>query len=192
MNQGHPIRSLTTYFKDRRPVPDLEFSRYVYKPYGMTLSRVFIQVKATEVSDAWLADQVDQLNDEEELAFHSRCKLPDGSTRHFPLIDFVGSASAETIRDRTRELSNSLKTEMKLFRSGRSFHGYCFTILSSNDWVRFLGRALLCNPPRGKGEEIVDVRWIGHSLTNGYSALRWTKKTDFYKSEPELVSDPAL
>lgn len=179
MNKGHPIFNLRKQLLENRPNLILEFSRYVHKSYGQTLSREILHVDARDVTPIWLQDQIDCLTGDQELAFHSKVKLPGGTeTFHLPMIDFIISKSSKVILSRLEQLDKALYESFYLYRSGNSFHGYSFQLLPESMWLHFLGRILLFNLPPQYDEEVVDARWVGHSLVHGFSSLRWSKNSD--------------
>jgi len=53
--------------------------------------------------------------------------------------------------------------------SGKSYHFLGASILTSDEWIRFMGRALLFAP-------FIDTRFIGHRLLDGECTLRLTAK----------------
>lgn len=74
------------------------------------------------------------------------------------------------------------------FKSGRSYHGYGPLILQNiGEFHRSLGRLLQLND---KNLRIVDERWVGHTLENGGTQLRWTNQAEKYLGMPELVANP--
>jgi hypothetical protein len=77
--------------------------------------------------------------------------------------------------------------EAMFFASGHSMHSYGLKLLSKDNWVAFMGRALLMNVGDTK---TVDTRWIGHALERGYGALRLTCSNEKYVQIPELMESP--
>ncbi|MCB4346308.1 hypothetical protein LA345_20650 [Burkholderia vietnamiensis] len=119
-----------------------------------------------------------------ELAFHSDVRLSSGETRHVVMVDMATSSKAHL--DKLRAfLGDNFFQRITWYASGRSFHGYGEDLLSSDEWVKFMGLLLLVNKPHM--EPTVDPRWIGHRLLAGFSALRWTKNTSHYLLPPSLV-----
>lgn len=59
-----------------------------------------------------------------------------------------------------------------LLRSGRHYHFYGISLLSGEEWMRFLSQ--FCMPTI-----IVSPRYIGHCLYRGYTALRLTADTQY-------------
>ncbi|HEX8246646.1 MAG TPA: hypothetical protein VF599_00555 [Pyrinomonadaceae bacterium] len=188
MKKDHPIFQLNKYLFRKEPRLVLEFSRYIYVSYGVTLSRETFHIKASELINSWLEDQIELLSEGQELAFHSRVRLSedDSNIYHIPMIDFINTKSAEKINSKILPVNQMLNSDLTLYESGNSYHGYYFLLLSEHNWYKFLGKILLCNPPSRFNEEIVDSRWVGHSLEHGFSALRWSKKTEKYKIIPKL------
>lgn len=187
MNRDHPIYKLKQVLLRKESRLTLEFSRYVYVSYGVTLSREIFHIKGSDILHGWLEDQIEILSEGQELAFHSRVKIhEDSNIFHIPMIDFVNTKSASKIISKISPLNEILDSNLVLYESGNSFHGYFFQLLKQAEWHEFLGRALLCNPPSRFNDDIVDSRWVGHSLVHGFSALRWSKKTEKYKIVPKL------
>lgn len=182
----HPI--LTEF-----PTSTLEFSKYIYKERGVTMRREFIYLNFKDMDKEYIKKF--PLNEEEELALDSRVKIGNDDF-HLPLIDFkVGKEYfddvievCEKIKSYLEELNKPEDIEYSLFDSGHSFHGYFNTLISQNDWYDFLGYLILQYGNNSSISEIIDVRWIGHSLRAGFCALRLSKNTAHYKKEPqELV-----
>lgn len=188
MIESHPIYKLKNSLLKKEPRLILEFSRYVYVSYGVTQSREIFHIKASDVINGWLEDQIEMLSGGQELAFHSRVKLHenDNNTYHIPMIDFINTRSEEKIISKIEPVNQKLEADLVLYQSGNSYHGYYFILLNENDWYKFLGSILLCNPPSRINDEIIDSRWVGHSLEHSFSALRWSQKTSKYKIVPTL------
>jgi hypothetical protein len=69
MKKDHPIYQLEKYLLRKEPRLILEFSRYIYISYGVTFSREIFHIKASDLINGWLEDQVDLLSEGQELAF---------------------------------------------------------------------------------------------------------------------------
>lgn len=188
MKKDHPIYNLEKHLLKKKPNLILEFSRYVYVTYGVTHSRETFHIKSSDIVNGWIDDQINLLSEGQELAFHSRVKIneEDKTIYQLPMIDFINTKSNIKITEKISPINKSLNADLFLYESGNSYHGYYFLLLTETDWHKFLGKLLLCNPPARVNGDIVDSRWIGHSLEHGYSALRWSKKTEKYKMIPKL------
>jgi hypothetical protein len=152
----------------------------------VTEYRHTFQIAADKVEDRWLSKQLESLQREEELALHSRVNY-EGATLHIPMIDFANAASCEDIHTRLQHISEELGQNLWLYSSGRSLHGYYFVLIDERSWQKFLGELLLCNSRSDFPCEIVDSRWVGHSLVHGFSALRWSQNTKRHISSPYLL-----
>lgn len=135
------------------------------------------------MTPSWLNDQLSRLPEGYELALHSMLKNKEQEF-HIPMVDF----SAEIIqkKDVLAWASRSSGVTLKLFDSGRSFHGYGVEPMSKDQWVRFMGFLLLANLPNQP--QLIDTRWIGHRLLAGYSTLRWSKNSPYYVGLPTVIS----
>lgn len=181
----HPMHGLSSRLLEHYSELSLEFSRYVHLGLGRTLSREIFHVQARYLDDAWLADEMSRLTGAQELALHSRVIYKD-RIYHIPMVDFAEAGSTELLVSKMRAVRHSLSVDIALYNSGRSVHGYYFCLVDEKDWYRYLGRLLLCNPTSDSNREFIDSRWIGHSLEQEFSALRWSCNSAIYKSVPEL------
>jgi hypothetical protein len=66
--------------------------------------------------------------------------------------------------------------------SGNSYHFYGRTLLEHRDWVKFIGRSLLLEP-------LVDVRYLGHCLLDGFASLRISAHGETQRGEPVVVGN---
>lgn len=166
-----------------------EFSHYIYVPKTINDQRNTFTVSAEELTPIKLNDMCNSAPQGTELALHSKVLFQDGAVMHIPMIDLATKA-AGIIGRVIDVLPQELLGSVIWFESGRSYHGYGKVLISKEHWVTLMGRLLLVNqhqlPP------VVDPRWIGHRLIAGYSALRWTRNTDYYLQKPELVKNDHL
>ena len=186
VSERHPIHGLRHFLLQQHTELVLEFSRYVHLGQGRTLSRETFRVEAEDVDDAWLAEEIHSLSQSQELALHSKVVHND-RIYHIPMVDFAHVESPEIMIVKTLAVRQSLPVDIKLYDSGQSMHGYFFCLIDEKDWYTYLGRLLLCNPPFDSKEQLVDSRWVGHSLEHGFSALRWSCNSAIYQSLPQLV-----
>ena len=184
--QGHPIQGLSNSLLTHDPDLTLELSRYVHLGSGRTLSREIFHVQAKYLDDTWLAEEISRLAGAQELALHSRVTR-NGRIYHIPMVDFAIVESAELLLFKMQAVRRSLPVDITLYSSGQSMHGYYFCLIDEKDWYKYLGRLLLCNPPFDSNDQLVDSRWVGHSLEHGFSALRWSCNSGIYQSLPQLV-----
>ncbi|RNF51540.1 hypothetical protein EBI00_06485 [Marinomonas hwangdonensis] len=181
--ESHPISIVIDSIHENI---ELEFSIYKYQPQSIIDERKSFPVKKLDLSDSWLLDQLNRLNENEELAFHSKFKI--GSRYyHMPMIDF--NCKIEDIDKAKKVLSNLLPKEifhsLSFYESGRSLHAYGSTPIPNTRWVEFMGRLLLANLPNEPS--IIDTRWVGHRLVGGYSSLRWSANSDYYLKIPTKI-----
>jgi len=182
----HPVDGLRHFLLQQSAELVLEFSKYVHIGHGRTLSREIFHVEARHVSPAWLAEEIRGLSRQQELALHSKVLQKD-RIYHLPMVDFAQVESIKTLLVKTQHLRESLSVDITLYDSGQSMHGYYFCLVDEKEWYKYLGRLLLCDPPFGAEEQIIDSRWVGHSLEHGFSALRWSCNSPIYQSLPHLV-----
>lgn len=169
-------------------VREIELSAYTNVPQSLYDVRKSCRLRTQDVSRRF-AELSASLSAEQEIAFHSRVHVqgPEGKlrVRHLPLLDFktgeqaLAEAAAECLVTEYRAPNAAF------FASGHSYHLYLNVLLSEKQWTRFMGRVLLFNPR--EGEAIVDARWIGHRLMEGFGALRWSSNGGAYSAPPTLV-----
>jgi hypothetical protein len=124
-----------------------------------------IAVETDDLSDGLIDSMVQALEAGSALAFCSRVKLRDGGSGHIPLMDFRCHPSASNRRIVRRALKAMGQGAGLLAESGRSFHFYGSRLLTNDEWVGFMGMAMLFSP-------VVDVRYIAHRLADGACRLR--------------------
>jgi hypothetical protein len=160
----------------------LSFSRYYYRPQSPFDEREIFSEMAGAVTADWLQTQFSRLKPEWDLALNSVVRDIRGRNWHIPMIDFAkGSVMASDLL-LMRSVLGPKADEYWLYASGRSLHGYGTTLLKPKQWIAFMGKLLLLNLP-GK-TPLVDSRWVGHRLTSGYAALRWSANSPHYVAMP--------
>ncbi len=157
----------------------LELSQYVPGPKGVTLSREVKRVSPTMADlNSCFKDKIKGA----DIAIHNVVRV--GRTQRFiPMIDLSISVFDDI---NLSKVSKLIDVPFYVYSSGRSYHVYFMTLLKHSEWIKFLGKCLLMND-RNTPFEIVDSRWIGHSLEKNYSALRITANNAQYLKKPELV-----
>jgi len=158
----------------------LSFSKYRYIPHSYIDNRINFSLSINQLNNEFLLNELIELNEGEELAFHSEI-YSNGIKYHLPLIDF-GGKDYRFIESPTRAFSNYWEMDFSIFNSGRSYHAYGHKILTTQNWIKFMGSLLLINSPGSA--RIIDDRWIGHRLMAEYAALRWSKNSSQYKKFP--------
>lgn len=188
LDRDHPYFFLAGFAKQHSLL--LNFSKYKYTPDTILDDRHSFQKLAADIDEESISNLIDNLSCDEELAIHSNYYIPRGKRSfrveklHIPMIDFCIPEWNLTIKNRLQHcLPDKIYKELLIFRSGRSFHGYSLCGINSGEWLDFMGRLLLVNPP---GEAYIDNRWVGHRLMSGYAALRWSARTSNYLDAPRF------
>lgn len=171
-------------------IPDLdafEISVWRNGGPGRTLSRRSVKHNSFA---PWAG--VNKLADDEEYGLSSRVSV-GGRRRHLAMIDFAGRPGVEEVRRQCALLAHEYDCGFCVLSSGRSYHAYLFRAFGERSWVKFMGRLLLGTPPVDSARRLdVDVRWVGHSLENGFSCLRWSATTARYLATPEVVASDLI
>lgn len=146
-----------------------------------------LRVSSTDITPDWIAQRLAELGPLEEMAWHSRVES-SGVGFHVPMIDFVGRPARSVLSQVNRTIATEMgfHADLLLFDTKRSFHGYFAELISEQTWLKYLGELLLLNEE--KRSPVIDARWVGHALTRGFSALRWSNNTNRYPAMPRLVS----
>lgn len=160
----------------------LEFSKYIHLEQGRTERRIFLRRQLENVTNDWLNHILSGLEQDEELAFHSRLYC-HGQEFQLPLADFRVRMNPENAKVLVCTKCHFEQSLMEVYDSGRSLHTYYFKPMLRDEWLKYLGDLLLIN----NTVECIDSRWVGHSLRNGFSGLRWSCNTPRHKSMPTLA-----
>lgn len=162
----------------------IQLSKYKYAPQSFTDNRSHLTLPFKQFNEETLCDVISNLDSSEELAFHSLIQ-GFGGGYHFPLVDFGKVDRGILDKNPLFDLSEHWGMSFYIYNSGRSFHAYGNRLIKSSDWVSFMGGLLLLNKP--SGFKLIDERWVGHRLMAGYSTLRWSNNSKFYKKYPTFI-----
>jgi|GEM_PF-3118628 len=183
-----PISKLIrfTCFKSKIPII-IYYSKYVNGEVGLgnTKSREINAVTDIKPLFKEFECLLKNLKSDEEMAIHSLVES-NGNKYHIPQVDFSIPTNSDIFESMSK-LQNDFNFDVYIFKSGRSYHAYFDGLLNEEDWKKFLGKLILLNKPQ-MNIDIIDIRWVGHSLTNGFSALRLSKNTPLYLSYPEYLA----
>jgi hypothetical protein len=176
----------------REPSGEFEFSRYINGLPGTAGTRTFVHVQENKISASWIQQTIDALTGQEELALNSRYRV-NGRILHIPMIDFVAGNLQDLQFEKIEKFACRLRASCIVASSGNSYHAYFSALLDESEWRAYLGELLLQTPPVYEGSPMpIDVRWVGHSLINGFSALRCSRRTPRYKHTPYLIEKRVL
>ncbi|MBU2478711.1 MAG: hypothetical protein KKA36_06435, partial [Gammaproteobacteria bacterium] len=139
----HPIRFLRELRTRAGEDIVLSFSRYSYRRRERKDVRESFNVHIREVNPQWLRNQLMVLQPHQELAIESRV-IANGLRRHIPMLDFSGMRKGQLLAI-MEVLPENFSEGIQVYYSGRSFHAYFPRLLTSRQWVKFMGSALLCN-----------------------------------------------
>lgn len=183
INKDHPFYLIKTVLDNES---SYSLSKYIYLPDSLSDEREIFHLKGSEFTASYISTLIENLNPNQELAFHSNIKTKYGKTYHIPMIDFT--IKDEITRDAFYRLNNFIDKkifkEMIFFSSGHSFHAYSSKLLTHKEWLSFMGSLLLVNPVNNENS-IIDTRWIGHRIMSGYGSLRWSNNSGKYLQLPK-------
>lgn len=95
---------------------------------------------------------------------------------HIPMIDFKTPDLSKVIycmSNLESKFGGKIDIDGHIYLSGNSYHFYGNKIMDQEEWIYFLGELLLYD----EFKEVIDIRWIGHSLKSGMCALRVSNNT---------------
>lgn len=159
----------------------MEVSSYAHSPYGEDTARNTVKLPIDDVVPWVKAAQVPK---EYAIALHSRVWKGENEF-HLPMIDFSTNVLSNAMAVGIELRDKIGMKDFELLRTGRSFHLYGYHLLTTQEWIRFMGEILLFNHPGS--QDVVDTRWVGHRLIAGYGSLRVTALPSLQKPEPTLV-----
>lgn len=188
IDRSHPLHHLRAGLLQSNPELVLEFSKYIHLGYGKTFSRDIFHIKSKHINEDWLKNQFFTLQEGQELALHSRVEYK-GAIYHIPMIDFINTRSTKEVKPLIKPIDEILQTDIWIYCSGQSLHGYYFHLIEHHCWFNYLAKLLLCNRVKKNSKEIIDQRWVAHSLEHKFSALRWSHNTNKYRALPSIAND---
>ncbi|WP_168012335.1 hypothetical protein [Halomonas salinarum] len=183
INSNHPYwHAKKTVEESAENILELYLSYYHYIPQSITDGRKVLTISKEDfLTEEKIEKIISETPLDMELAFHSKIKLENGEYKHIPMID-MSTGSSVQLKKLQPYIGEELYKSIAWYKSGRSYHGYGSFLIDHKEWISLMGKLLLTNKPGLP--PTVDLRWVGHRLIAGYSALRWTKKTKQYLQEP--------
>ncbi len=104
------------------------------------------------------------------------------------LLDCSLEVNSHNEEDLIRTIKNSVANmpalrNAMLLRTKNSYHVVSFIPLSKSEWLSHMAQSILL--VNSRGENIADIRYVGHSLERGYGSLRISDYGD--KPTPDFV-----
>ncbi|SMF52832.1 primase 1D-like protein [Pseudogulbenkiania subflava] len=182
----HPYWHIVSLIQNHQEISHLSISIYEYTPNSINDNREIFHIPRSDFLDEQhILKIINNLSGEQNISLHSDVKTLNGKKLHIPMVD-MNTASKAHLEKLKNYLEERLYSELRWYKSGRSFHGYGRRLITTDEWVKLMGRLLLSN--QKNMTPTVDPRWIGHRLLAGYSTLRWSKNGNYYLSLPEEIS----
>jgi len=100
---------------------------------------------------------------------------------HIPMLDIELTPNDENLGYLISCLQVLGEKSGAVLLSGASYHYYGYEPLGRGQWQKFMYKSLLL-------DDVVDTRWIGHRLLDGFSLLRITPKAG-YDFAPYVVAE---
>lgn len=190
---NHPLEYIRSLIGSvLHPSYFLEVAQYMYLPRTRnTKDRIITKIRARDLNGDWLTRRLTTLQPDYEVCLQSRVYNTQGSlVGHLPFVDCLGSLMPEVFRFSV-DKRYGLADTFQLYKTSRSYHAYFAGLLSENLWKDFMAQFLLWNEPK-TDFYLIDARWIGHSLLNGYAGLRWSANSRRHATFPEYHSTQQL
>ncbi len=134
-----------------------------------------------EVTSENLVRLLADLPPEAALALSSKVNLVGEQTLHIPLVDFQCTKTVENLSYLTLAMRRLDTAGGFILASENSYHFYGRSLLSQSNWLKFSAMCLLLEP-------LVDIRYIGHCLLDGFSALRISMHRLSQREVPTVVA----
>lgn len=163
---------------------DLSFHLSKYIDDDRAPQRVIIEIKKKKINAQTFEDIIGELKNNEELSILSIIKV-NNNIFHLPMVDFLSKKRSSKSVDVAYDIAKFWNMRFDIYDSGRSIHAYGTKLLSTPQWINFMGFLLLLNDK--SGEKVVDTRWIGHRLMSGFASLRVTNHSGKHKSAPKYI-----
>ncbi len=117
-----------------------------------------------EIAESGIESIVVRLQSEEGLALCSELRLSAGYNAHIPMLDFA-CATTPANKAAIASMLRVIAQTGVVVNSGKSYHFLGISLLTNDEWVRFMGQGLLLAP-------FIDARYVGHRLSDGECTLR--------------------
>jgi hypothetical protein len=117
-----------------------------------------------EILDGRAVSIGQQTNQDEGISLCSEIRVKEGYQVHLPMLDFACNPT-EANQAAISSMLVVIKQAGIILNSGNSYHFLGVSLLTGEEWARFMGHALLLAP-------FIDVRYIGHRLIDGECRLR--------------------
>jgi hypothetical protein len=151
-----------TSAKHDLPIPE-QLLREALVHYHSEKERTFV-VPRREFVEGGIESLLKRIDVNESLSICSEVRIDRGFTMHLPLLDFACPIS-NVNRSTIEKMLGLIGHAGVLANSGNSYHFVGVSLLTADEWVRFIGQSLLLSP-------FVDARFLGHRLFDGECRLR--------------------
>ena len=188
MKKLHSIDIIEKVAKRNKSIKEFKFVAYHYVPQALTDKgrTKFYLIKRNPITTFTKRIQAIRIPEGWSFAILSEVRLMNDKKQYIPQIDFQCSVSGKNINLIKKRLSEIVKVfPGYILKSGNSYHYIGIKLLNKEKFIEFIGNCLLCNIP-GDKFTLVDTRWFGHALRNGYACLRIFK--NIIRPEPEIVA----
>ncbi len=180
-----PLEVFREVARENRSITKFRFRIFTYTP------QKFDETKNTNFwiskRDFLKTNTVDQLIYSLEqcqlLGIDSETQKMHCDNVHIPMMDFNIGKSDKGLEILIERLEKANVSNGWILESGKSYQFIGCNLLSSEEWIDFMGTSLLTsivhkNDCGHRVEQVADPRYIGHSLRRGCNTLRVSSNTE--------------
>ncbi len=155
------------HFSDRK---DKKERRSPFEATEHSLAKKYIRVSRKEIFNGKIEKMIGRLFPGEAIQALSRIYIE--GTMHIPMLDLEIEEKEENLDFAVNSIKALGQKHGVILRSGASYHYWGFDLLSKEEWLQLMHTSLLL-------DDVVDRRWVGHRMLDGFSNLRLSEKGNY-------------
>src|SRR3989344_1637986 len=172
-NQKIPCVDFGIYRPSLKHFSDRKEKRKQRSPFEATehsLAKEYFRVSRKDVLGGKIEKRVGKLFPGE--AVQALSKVYVEGAMHIPMLDLEVEAKPENMQFSIDSIKALGQKHGVILMSGASYHYWGFELLTTDEWRAFMHTSLLL-------DDVVDRRWVGHRLLDGFSNLRLSEKGNY-------------
>jgi len=133
-------------------------------------SKQYFRLPRKDILVGTIEKKIAKLFPGEALQVLSKVYVEDAM--HIPMLDLEIPARKENLLFAVESIKALGQKKGAILVSGASYHYWGFELLYLDEWQTFMHKSLLL-------DDVVDRRWVGHRLLDGFSNLRLSEKGNY-------------
>lgn len=133
-------------------------------------SKHYFRLPRRDILNGAIEKRIVKLFPGEALQVLSKVYVEDAV--HIPMLDLEIPARKDNLQFAIESIKALGQKRGALVVSGASYHYYGLELLYLGEWQMFMYKSLLL-------DDVVDRRWVGHRLLDGFSNLRLSEKGNY-------------